>query len=131
MKTELEEMRRALDELDLPLRKQRAKLILQARAIVDKAIAAHRDFTEEERTEYRRLMGSDETGTQDGEIARLTRSAKIEDALREEKIQKNSKASRLVHPERKTKVMQRSTFEALSAKEKMAWVKVGGTLVDG
>lgn len=115
---------------------ERAALIARARELANLADSEHRDFTEEERAEYEGIMGAGDTpGKIDELAADITRIAdeRAKLAAAEASLELPAVGSEPIKPEstvdplRKTK----AEFDALSAKEKMAFAKAKGKIIEG
>lgn len=115
---------------------ERAALIARARELANLADAEHRDFTEEERAEYEGIMGvGDQPGKVDTLATEITQiaaeRAKLADA--EASLETPAVGSEPIKPESSVDPLKKTKaeFDALSAKEKMAFAKAKGKIIEG
>jgi hypothetical protein len=115
------------------LMSERAQLLAQAQSITEAADAEGRDLNESERETFTAILGfgddQGKVGELDAQIARIEgERAKLKAAL--EKLPEQKAEKPTVEVAAESKLMKRGDFDALSAKERSAFIRNGGRLED-
>ncbi len=106
---------------------ERARLVAEAQAILDKAEAEGRDTTEEEHAAYVELVGEGETTGKVGELdARIEKNIAEREQLRQAAEKKfKLPGEKVEKPEATPKSMKRAEYDKLSPGEQRAFLQTG------